>query len=329
MTDASGENEAGPGNEADPVYSFVIPILDEVELLPDLKSRLQAVMDELDGTCEVIVIDDGSTDGSLELMGSIAAEDDRFRLVPFSRNFGHQSAITAGLDRARGQAVIIMDGDLQDPPEVAIEMAERWRAGAEVVFGVREGRDGERWAKRATASMFYRGLSKLSDIDIPLDTGDFRLVDREALDAVNSMREQGRYLRGMFAWVGYEQEPLEYERSARTAGETKFSLGKMLRLATDGVVSFSTAPLRVGLVLGLLVAAASFVFGLVAAGAWLSGAAVPGWTSLAVAIGFLSGTQLVVLGIIGAYLGDVHTEVKRRPLYVVRGERPDDPRSLR
>jgi polyisoprenyl-phosphate glycosyltransferase len=302
-----------------PEYSFVIPILDEHETLCELYRRVAAVMDELDGPAEMILVDDGSTDDSFAIMTELHRCDPRVRPVRLSRNFGHQFAITAGLDHARGNAVIIMDGDLQDPPEVALELARRWREGNEVVYAVRDRRAGESRTKIATARWFYRVLGRLSQVPIPLDAGDFRLVDRAAVDAIGGMREHSRYLRGMFAWVGYRHAAVHYERSPRHAGRTKFPLRKMLAFATDGIVSFSSAPLRLTLVLGFTFSALSMLAGIAAIVVKLSGMyAVPGWASIVVTIGFLGGVQLTVLGVMGVYVARIYEEVKDRPLYVLR-----------
>jgi glycosyltransferase involved in cell wall biosynthesis len=300
-------------------YSFVIPVLNEQETLPELIRRLQTVMDGLAESSEVVLVDDGSTDGSYDLMLDLHRRDPRVKALRLTRNFGHQMAITAGLDHALGRAVIIMDGDLQDPPEVALELIQRWREGYDVVYAVRATRSGESWLKRKTAKAFYRLMSRLGDIDIPQETGDFRLVDRQAVDAVTAMREHRRYLRGMFAWVGYRQTGIAYERDARYAGATKFSLGRMLAFAIDGIVSFSEAPLRIALAGGFVVSALSFLLGVVAVVLKFAGLyTVPGWASIAVGVAFFSGVQLSVTGVMGIYVARIHEEVKRRPLYLVR-----------
>lgn len=300
-----------------PTYSIVIPILDEEDTLGELHRRVAAVLDQLDGPGEVVVVDDGSTDGSWALLQEIAAADPRFRPVRLSRNFGHQAAITAGLDHAGGDAVVIIDGDLQDPPELIVEMATRWREGFQVVYAHRTDRAGESRFKLRTAAAFYRLLSRWSDVAIPQDVGDFRLMDRTVVDAIGHMREHARYLRGMVAWVGYRQTAVDYVRDARHAGETKFSVGRMLRFATDGLLSFSAAPLRLALRLGLLISMLSFGYGVVAVLLKVTGAfTVPGWTSLVVVTAFLGGIQLVVLGIMGEYVARIHEEVKGRPLYL-------------
>ena len=302
-----------------PDYSFVIPILDEIESLEQLYSRLRSVMDVLDGPAEVILVDDGSTDGSYELMVELHRRDPRFVVVRLSRNFGHQIAITAGLDHAQGSAVVIMDGDLQDPPEVALDLARQWREGYDVVYAVRDARAGESRGKLVTARWFYRLMNRLGDVEIPPDAGDFRLVDRRALDGVIAMREHRRYLRGMFAWVGYRQTAVHYEREARHAGRTKFSSRRMASFAADGVISFSAAPLRAVLTGGFVVSVLSILSGVTAVVLKITGTyTVPGWASIVVGIALLGGIQLTVLGVIGEYVARIHEEVKRRPLYLVR-----------
>jgi polyisoprenyl-phosphate glycosyltransferase len=308
-----------------PEYSFVIPVLNERETLEELYRRLGPVMDALDGPSEIVFIDDGSDDGSFEVMCKLQEVDPRVKVVRLSRNFGHQIALTAGLDHAVGKAVIIMDADLQDPPEVAVELAARWREGYDVVYAVRDGRAGESKVKVASANWFYRLMSRIGDIDLPTDTGDFRLVDRRIADIVTGMREHRRYLRGMFAWVGYDQTGVHYVRDARRHGNTKFPLRRMLSFARDGIVSFSTAPLRLALNFGFVVSVLSFVLGIAAVVVRLTGLyAVPGWASIAVGIAFLGGVQLTVLGVMGEYIAGIHDEVKRRPLYLVREQRGID-----
>lgn len=304
-----------------PVYSFVIPVLNEADTLDALHQRLASTMAMMDGPCEVVLVDDGSTDGSFEVMRRLHERDPRVRVVRLSRNFGHQAALTAGLDHARGQAAILLDADLQDPPEVAVDLAEKWREGYAVVYAVRRSRAGETWVKRNTARWFYRLLDRVSDVRIPLDSGDFRLVDRKAIDAVRDMPEHRRYLRGMFAWVGFDQAPVHYEREPRHSGRTKFTTGKMLRFAADGVLSFSTVPLRLTLAIGFVLSIASIAYALFAVSLRLIDAyTVPGWASMVAGITFLGGLQLLVLGVIGQYVALIHDEVKRRPLYLVRDE---------
>lgn len=299
-------------------YSIVIPIYNEQETLEELYTQLRALMDRLDGPAEVVLVDDGSSDDSYPMMVDISGRDERFRVVHLSRNFGHQIATTAGLDLAVGRAVVIMDADLQDPPEVVLEMAAKWREGFDIVYGQRQERKGETWFKRVTASMFYRVLRGLTDVDIPAEVGDFRLIDRGALEAYKAMRENNRYLRGMFSWVGYKQTGVSYVRAPRFAGTTKYPLRKMLRLAANGIVSFSHVPLRFALILGVVVAGLSFLVGVYAVLVKLFGQTVHGWTSIVVPIAFLGGVQLIVLGMMGAYIGRIYDEVKHRPLYIVR-----------
>jgi glycosyltransferase involved in cell wall biosynthesis len=302
-----------------PTYSFVVPVHNEEQTLPELVLRLQAVMHRLDGSAEVILVDDGSRDGSAALMRGIQAHDTRFRIIELSRNFGHQLAITAGIDYARGQAVVIMDADLQDPPEVALELAAKWREGYEVVVAVRDERRGESWFKRTTAAMYYRLLRRLASVEIPADAGDYRLVDRKALDAFKALREKDRFVRGMFSWIGFRQAEVRFVRAERFAGETKYPLRRMIDLALDGFLSFSKSPLRLVLKLGFLVSAISFLGGLIAVACKITGVyVVTGWTSMVVAIFFLGGVQLTVMGLIGEYIGRIYEQVKERPLYIVR-----------
>jgi dolichol-phosphate mannosyltransferase len=302
-----------------PEYSFVVPVFNERETLEELYRRLVPVLEELDGPSEVLLVDDGSTDGGFEIMLGLHQRDNRFKLVRLSRNFGHQLALTAGMDHAAGRAVVVMDADLQDPPEVVLELAKRWREGYAVVYAVRDKRIGETRLKLWTANAFYRLLRRLTEIDIPGDAGDFRLIDRRAMDAMTSMREHNRYLRGMSAWVGFDQTGVRYVRDGRYAGRTKFSLRKMVRFALDGIVSFSDAPLRLVLNGGFLVSAFAFFVGIAAMVVKLADFyTVPGWASIVVVLAFLGGVQLMVLGVIGEYVAQIHKEVKRRPLYLVR-----------
>ncbi len=302
-----------------PTYSIIVPVYNEQETLGELHRRLGELMSQLDGPCELVLVNDGSDDESYRIMVELSAGDPRVKVVNLSRNFGHQLAVTAGMDYASGKAVIIMDADLQDPPEVTLAMAAKWREGYEVVYAVREHRAGESIFKRASAAIFYRLLRKLTKTDIPIDTGDFRLVDRKALQSVCQMPENHRFLRGMFAWVGYKHTGVKFSRADRFAGETKYPLRKMLKLAADGILGFSNEPLRLGIKLGFLVAGGAMIYGLVMAVLKLFGIwAASGWTSLMVVITFLGGVQLIVIGIIGEYLGRVYDEVRRRPLYIVR-----------
>jgi polyisoprenyl-phosphate glycosyltransferase len=298
--------------------SVVIPLRNEEEMFPKLVERLTAALEGLDGDWEVLLVDDGSDDATYGLAVELHGRDPRFKVVRLSRGFGHQVALSAGLDLARGDAVVTMDGDLQHPPEVIPELVAHWQSGDDIVHAVMTSRPGESRFKDWTARLFYRALARLADIDVRAGAGDFRLVDRRALDAVRAMRESNRYLRGMFSWVGFRQSGVPYVHPARTAGRTKYTPFKMLRLATDAVLGFSSRPLRFGLNLGFFVSATSIVFGISALlGNLLGGFVVPGWTSLAVVIGLVGGIQLIVLGVIGEYVGHIFDEVKRRPLYIV------------
>jgi polyisoprenyl-phosphate glycosyltransferase len=300
-------------------YSIVIPLYDEEGIIPLLVERLQQIMSELDGPAEVVMVDDGSKDATYQLVRAASAKDPRFKLIQFSRNFGHQVAITAGMDASSGDAVIIMDADLQDPPYVILQMIEKWKEGNEIVYGLRQHREGERLFKTATASMFYGLLHRIAEVDTPVDVGDFRLVDRKALDAFLQMRENNRYVRGMFSWVGFRQAAVPYTREERAVGTTHYTLRKMVKLASNGIMGFSTAPLRLALGAGVFLAIAAVIYGLVAIALKLSGVSlVPGYASLLFVITFLSGIQLIVMGMVGLYVGRIYDEAKGRPLYVVR-----------
>lgn len=297
---------------------MVVPLRDEEDVLPLLVERLVTVLDGLGEEWEVILVDDGSRDGTYALAVELHGRDPRIKVARLSRGFGHQIALTAGLDLARGEGVITMDGDLQHPPELIPELVARWKAGDEIVYGVMEQRRGESRFKDWSARAFYRVLGRLADVEVPPAAGDFRLVDRRALEAFSAMRESHRYLRGMFSWVGFRQSGVPYVSPPRPAGRSKYSGMRMARLAADALVGFSSRPLRIGLALGFAVSLASIVFGLSALVSKLLGVfVVPGWTSIMVLVGVVGGIQLIVLGIIGEYVGHVFDEVKRRPLYGV------------
>lgn len=305
-------------------FSVVVPVYNEVESLPELYRRVKAVMDGLGKTWELVLVDDGSTDGSTEVMRQLAQADERVRPVIFARNFGHQIAVTAGLDYARGQAIIIIDADLQDPPEVIPQLVERWREGYEVVYAVRAEREGETWFKKWTAALFYRLIYRITDVKIPLDTGDFRLLDRRVVDVLRSMRERHRFLRGMAAWVGFRQIGVEYRRAARFAGETKYPFRKMLRLALNAITGFSYFPLQLATLFGFISAGlAIFSIPIVIILRMTGWQAFQGQATTLIAVLFLGGVQLISLGILGEYIGRIYDEVKGRPLYVVR-ESPKD-----
>lgn len=314
------DRESGPVDSVK--YSIVIPIYNEQESLPALVDRLRTVMDQLDGPAEVVLVDDGSRDASYQVMIGANRRDPRFKIVQLSRNFGHQIAITAGMDLAAGQAVVVMDADLQDPPEVIPELVARWQEGFDIVYAVRERREGETIFKRKTASVFYGLQRHLAEIDQPAEVGDFRLVDRRALDAFLQMRERNRYVRGMFSWIGFRQTAVPYTRASREAGQSKYPLRKMVRLALDGFIGFSTAPLRVALTVGLVMAVGAVLYGIALIAMKLAGISyVPGYASVLVTITFLSGVQLIVIGMVGQYVARIYDEARARPLYLVREAR--------
>ena len=300
-------------------YSLVIPIYNEETVLPMLLRRIDLLLNEqLDGSAEAIFVDDGSSDCSPIVLEAKAKDYPGYRYIRLSRNFGHQVAISAGMDAAQGDAVIVMDADLQDPPEVVLEMVERWKEGFDIVYAQRLSREGESAFKRWTASCFYKLLGRLSSVEIPRDAGDFRLIDRRVLEAFRAMPEQDRYVRGMFAWLGFRQTAVSFHRPPRAAGETKYPLWKMLRLAVNGVLGFSDAPLKLAIWLGLGVSSMALLYGIYAVGArLLSDSVVQGWTSTVLIVSFLCGLNMLLTGMVGLYVGRIHAEVKRRPLYVV------------
>ena len=302
-----------------PTYSLIVPIYNEEAVIPILLHRLDKLLESLDAPGEVIFVDDGSRDASAIVIEGKARADPRYRLLTLSRNFGHQVAITTGMDHAAGRAVIVMDADLQDPPEVVLEMIAKWKEGYEVVHAERTSRDGEGRFKRLTADLFYRVLGLLSETPIPRNVGDFRLVDRKALDCFLAMPERDRYVRGMFAWIGFRQTAVRFHRPPRAAGETKYSLRKMIGLAASGVVSFSDAPLRLALWAGAAVSALALLYGLFVIGQWAAGdpSLMRGWSSTIVVIAFLGGANMLMTGVIGLYVGRIYAQVKGRPLYIV------------
>jgi glycosyltransferase involved in cell wall biosynthesis len=301
------------------MYSIVVPMYNEEANVGELGYRLSAVMDEVEGPCEAILVDDGSRDATYPLMLELRSMDPRFKVIELSRNFGHQVAITAGLDVASGEAVMIMDGDLQHPPELIHEFIELWRQGYDIVYGVQTERAGQPWLKRTTARGFYRLLNTCTRITAPPGAGDFRLVDRKALEAFRAMREGNRFIRGMWDWIGFHQTGISYEPPERFAGRSKYGVRRMLRLAVDAILGFSNVPLRAALTVGVAVSFLSFAFGLSAiVGILLGQHLVPGWASLMVLTSFVLGIQLIVLGVIGEYIGRIYEEVKHRPIYIVR-----------
>ena len=301
-----------------PTLTLVLPIYNEEDVIPELHGRLQAFLATFDFDTEVLFVNDGSRDRSMELLRGIASGEPRYRVLSFARNFGHQAAITAGMDFARGEAVVVMDADLQDPPEVVLQMVARWREGYDVVYGRRRSREGETWFKLLTARWFYRLFALMIPIEVPLDAGDFRLMSRRVVVALRELREAHRFVRGMVAWVGFKQTDVPYDRPARFAGETKYPLRKMIRFALDGITSFSILPLRFSTYLGIAMNIGSMAIVLWALLAkYVFEKVVPGWTFIVVLVAVFSGVQLLMVGILGEYVGRIYEEVKRRPLYVV------------
>jgi polyisoprenyl-phosphate glycosyltransferase len=300
------------------VYSIVAPAVNEEDTLPHFYERVVAVMEQVGEPFEVVLINDGSSDGTFRVMRALHERDPRVRVVDFSRNFGHQIAISAGLDYARGDAVIIIDSDLQDPPEVIPQLIARWKAGAEVVYAQRARRTGETRFKLLTAAAFYRLIARITSVEIPRDTGDFRLLDRRVVETLVTMREHHRFMRGLSAWVGYRQEAVPYDRHERFAGATKYPLRKMIRFALDAITAFSYAPLQLATSFGFLLAALSLVSIVVAIIVRVFGGGIQGQGTTLIVVLFLGGIQLIFLGIIGEYLGRIYDEVRARPLYIVR-----------
>ncbi len=301
-------------------YSIIIPVFNEEESLPRLFERLQIILDQLDGSCEVILIDDGSHDKSLSLMKQFHRQDSRFLAISFSRNFGHQMALTAGLDYARGRAIITMDADLQDPPELIYELVKKWQDGYELVYAVRRSRNVDQRFKRYSAIAFYHVLRFLASIQAPVNSADFRLIDRKVLRSFQELREKNRYIRGLFSWLGYHQTEVYYDREPRYAGETKYPLIKMINLAFDAIISFSTLPLKLCITIGFTVSSLAFIYGIwnIVAKMFGIGTYVSGWASLAVLISFLGGIHIFLIGILGEYISRIYDEVRGRPLYVIR-----------
>jgi polyisoprenyl-phosphate glycosyltransferase len=307
---------------AQPVLvSIVIPVYCSEPILPETHRRLGEVLSALapEYDYEIVFVNDGSSDGSMSVLKSIAEKDPRVRALDLSRNFGHQIALSAGIDHAMGDVVVVIDDDLQDPPEVIPQMLEKWREGYKVVYGVRTRREGENAFKRWTASAFYRMLKWMSDVDIPVDSGDFRLMDRAVVDALKSMREETRYVRGMVAWIGFKQCALPYEREARFAGTGNYTMGRLIKFALDGILSFSSRPLALSAQFGMIVTLVAFLSTvyLVVLKLAYPDRIVAGWTSVLVAVLFMGGVQLISIGVLGSYLGRVFYETKHRPLYFV------------
>ncbi len=300
--------------------SVVLPVFNEAAILGELYRRVKAVLESTGLPHEIIFVNDGSRDASWATILSLSTADRRVKAINLSRNFGHQLAITAGIDVSAGETVVVMDSDLQDPPELIPQMWVKYKEGFDVVYAQRRKRDGETWFKRATAAVFYRLIRKMSTIDVPVDTGDFRLMSRRVVDDLMRIGEQSRFVRGLVTWVGYNQTAILYDRDRRYGGETKYPLSRMLKFAFDGITGFSSQPLRLASHLGLFFAAASLALTLALIVYRLAGGPnlIPGWTSLAVAVLFLGGLQLVAIGILGEYVGRIYEESKRRPLYLIK-----------
>jgi glycosyltransferase involved in cell wall biosynthesis len=310
-----------------PVISIVGPVYNEEALIAEFCARMIEVLEPLGEPFELVLVNDGSRDRSPEILRELHARDERVKVLNFSRNFGLQAALTAGLDYAGGQAIVVMDTDLQDPPEVVPRLIEKWREGYQLIYAQRAERAGETWFKKFTASAFYRLITRITNVKIPVDTGEFRLMDRKVVDAIKQMREYNRFMRGMSVWVGYRQTGITYERDARKAGETKFPLKKMVRLALDGITGFSYLPLQLATYIGFAVAVISLIFLVVVSALRLVNwtgvegeQAFYGQTTTLVVVLFIGSVQLIFLGIIGEYLGRIYDEVKKRPLYIVAEE---------
>jgi len=300
-------------------YSIVIPAFNEEEVIRESYKRLKQVMDKADGPYELIFVNDGSVDRTFEIIKEICKQDKNVKLINFSRNFGHQPAITAGMDNATGQAVVVIDADLQDPPEVILEMIKKWKEGYDVVYGKRIKRKGETVFKKLTAAVFYRILRAMTTVDIPVDTGDFRLIDRKVCDVMKNLTEKNRYIRGLVSWVGFKQVAVEYVREERFAGETKYPLKKMLKFAADAITSFSYKPLKLATYIGFFLSVLSFCYLIVVVcQKLLGGQTVPGWASILAVNLFFNGIILIMLGVIGEYIGRIYDESKNRPLYIIK-----------
>ncbi|MBH8604046.1 glycosyltransferase family 2 protein [Thermoactinomyces sp. CICC 10522] len=300
-------------------YSIIIPVYNEEAVIHETHRRLTQVMESLAEPYELLFVNDGSQDRTEEIITELKEADPHVKLLDFSRNFGHQIAITAGMDHALGDAIVIIDADLQDPPELIPQMIEKWKEGYEVVYAKRSKRKGETLFKKWTAALFYRTLRALTEVNIPLDTGDFRLIDRKVAEAMKGIREKNRFVRGLVSWVGFRQTAIEYVRDERFAGETKYPLKKMLRFSMDGITSFSYKPLKLATYLGFFISFASFLYLLVSLGERLfTTSTVAGWTSLIACVLLLNGVILIILGILGEYVGRIYDETKNRPLYILR-----------
>jgi len=310
-----------------PTLSLVLPVFNEEPVIPELLKRLGEFLKEVGVTWEVVFVNDGSRDRSFEMLREACATEPRFKLISFARNFGHQFAITAGVDYAEGEAVVVMDADLQDPPSVVSDMLKKWREGFDVVYGVRAKREDEGIFKRLTAAMFYRLLRAMVGVSIPVDTGDFRLMSRRVVLTLRSLREANRFVRGMVAWIGFKQTEVRYIRKGRFAGETHYPLSKMIRFALDGITSFSTLPLRLSVLCGVLSGLVGILTACWAVYGWFfTKDTVHGWTTMMIVVSLAASMQFFMIGILGEYVGRIYEEVKRRPLYIVADKiNTDDP----
>ncbi len=306
-------------------YSIIIPVFNEEAVVHETYRRLTRVMQVIGEPYELLFVNDGSRDRTAEIIDGLAESDNCVKLLDFSRNFGHQIAITAGMDYAGGDAIVIIDADLQDPPELIPQMIDKWREGYDIVYAQRSRRKGETLFKKWTAALFYRTLRALTEVDIPLDTGDFRLIDRKVCDAMRSIREKNRFVRGLVSWVGFRSAAVEYVREERFAGETKYPLKKMLRFSVDGITSFSYKPLKLATYLGFIISLASFIYLMISLGQRLfTNNTVAGWSSLIACLLLLNGVILIILGILGEYVGRIYDETKNRPLYILRNQEKAD-----
>lgn len=303
---------------ANPYLSLVVPMYNEQEVIPVFFDTIKNILGAITENYEIICVNDGSSDGTADLLDQCRADDPRVKVICLSRNFGKDAALTAGLDHVSGDAVVVIDADLQDPPELIADFVEKWREGYDVVYGQRRSRKQDTWFKRTSASLFYSVLGRISGVGMPRNVGDFRLMDRRVVDALASVRERNRFMKGLLTWVGYKQTPILFDRPDRSAGETKYNLSRMMNFALDGITGFSTLPLRIAGYLGISVACFSLVFGVyLIVKTLVGGVDVPGWASLMVVMLLLGGVQLTVLGIIGEYIGRIYQESKMRPLYLV------------
>lgn len=305
-----------------PLCSVIVPAFNEQEVIYETYKRLKAVLEGINAPYEILFVNDGSKDNTGAILSKICDDDKNIRLIEFSRNFGHQIAITAGMDYAKGDCIVVIDADLQDPPELIPQMIEEWRKGYDVVYGRRTERKGETFFKKATASIFYRFLKSMTDFDIPVDAGDFRLIDRKVCDALKKIKERNRYVRGIISWLGFKQTAIYYTREKRFAGTTKYPLKKMIKFAFDAITSFSYKPLKLASYTGTLLSFFSFIYLLVVIAKKLIGnIPVEGWASMMAISLFFNGVILIILGMIGEYIGRIYDEVKNRPLYIVKNEK--------